>query len=312
MDTPRVLVVGSANLDYVIRVDAAPAPGETVIGEGFALYPGGKGANQALACSMAGCPTSFLGKLGTEPESEVLTKSLDEAGVDLAPVIRSDEPTGRAFIVVDQSGENRIVVASGANATLTPEELEERWLADRPPDAVLLQLEIPLGTVTKALDLARGCNAVTVLNPAPSRGPLPESLLAQVDYLVPNRTEAAAMLEQSINERSWVAGAPRRLAARVRRGAVLTLGAAGAMAATKDCEVWQEAPTVEAVDTTAAGDTFCGYLTAGLVQGIDLREAVRQAVYAASLACTRPGAQSSVPGREEVEEVMASERRRRV
>ncbi len=306
----RTLVVGSANLDYVIRVESAPGPGETIIGEAFAVYPGGKGANQALACARAGCPTSFLAKIGGEAEAQILLESLRNGGVDLGPVIRSEDPTGRAFIVVDESAENRIVVASGANATLSPSELGTRWPTTWTPDAVLLQLEVPLDAVSKALELARRDGALTVLNPAPTRGRLPAELLAMVDYLVPNRAEAAALLDLPSDDKTWVLQGPRQLAARVREGAVLTLGAAGAMAATRDDELWQEAPAVEAVDTTAAGDTFCGYLVAGLVQRLAFRAALRQAVYAASLACTRPGAQSSVPTRQEVEQFVRQQERR--
>jgi ribokinase len=305
-----VLVVGSANLDYVIRVNTAPGPGETVIGEGFAVYPGGKGANQALACARAGCLTSFLAKIGTEPEAEVLLGSLGDGGVDLGPIIRGVDPTGRAFIVVEGSGENRIVVASGANAMLTPEDIEQHWPAAPPPDAVLLQLEIPMESVAESLGLAEASDALTVLNPAPSRGPLPGGLLGLVDYIVPNRTEAAALLGRTAEVTDDPLRTARELARHTRRGAVITLGPDGAAVATKDGESWHKAPEVSAVDTTAAGDTFCGYLIAGLVNGLSPEEAVRRAVHAASLACTRPGAQSSVPRRDEVERLIGIQRGR--
>ncbi len=303
----RVLVVGSANLDYVIRVRTAPGPGETVIGEGFAVYPGGKGANQALACARAGCPISFLAKIGTEPESEILLQSLGDGGVGLGPVIRSADSTGRAFIVVDHSGENRIVVASGANATLTPEDVGQHWPTAPLPDAVLLQLEIPLESVTKSLELAEACGALTVLNPAPCGGPLPGELLGMVDYIVPNRTEAAALLGRSAAATEDPAQAARDLARQTRRGTVITLGAEGAVVVGRNDESWQQAPAIMAVDTTGAGDTFCGYFVAGLVSALSPEEAVRRAVYAASLACTKHGAQSSVPGRNEVDEFIGTQ-----
>jgi ribokinase len=306
-----VLVVGSANLDYVIRVKTAPGPGETVIGEGFAVYPGGKGANQALACARAGCPTSFLAKIGTEPETGILLESLGDGGVDLSPVVRGTDPTGRAFIVVDHSGENRIVVASGANATLTPEEVEQRWPTDASPEAVLLQLEIPMESVAKSLELAEASDALTVLNPAPSRGSLSGELLGMVDYIVPNRTEAAALLGRTTEVTADPLRTVRELARHTRRGAVITLGRDGAVVAAKGGELWHKAPEVGAVDTTAAGDTFCGYFVAGLVSGLLPEEAVRRAVYAASLACTRPGAQSSIPGRDGVDEIVRAKERRR-
>ncbi len=310
MSTPRVLVVGSANLDYVIRVRAAPEPGQTVIGEGFAVYPGGKGANQALACARAGCPASFLAKIGTESEAEILLESLGDAGVDLGPVMRGTGPTGRAFVVVDHLGENRIVVASGANATLTPKEVERRWPTDASPRAVLVQLEIPMESVATSLKLAEACGALTVLNPAPSRGPLPDGLLGLVDYVVPNRTEAAALLGGTVEVTDDPLRTVRELARHARRGAVVTLGPDGAVVATQDGELWHKAPEVSAVDTTAAGDTFCGYFVAGLVSGFPLEEAVLRAVHAASLACTRPGAQSSVPERDEVDAFIQRQRGR--
>ena len=283
-----VLVAGSANIDFVVRVPHIPAPGETVLGGDLSVVPGGKGANQAVACARAGgVETRFLAALGEDAQAALLIASLEEAGVGLH-VVRSHRPTGAALITVSDDAENAIAVASGANAALSPGDLPDlsdvAWL--------VLQLETPLPTVIAFAQAAKGAGVQVMLNAAPAQ-PLPPELLAAVDVLVVNEEELAAIVgrDGSIAE---------RLAATGVACSVATLGARGCCAVVEGGVMLQPAFAVEPVDTTAAGDTFCGALAAGLAAGAALPDALRRAAAAAALATTRAGAQTSVPTRAEV------------
>ena len=284
-----VLVAGSANLDFVVRAAHVPAPGETVLGRGFATFPGGKGANQAVACAKAGgAGTRMLLALGDDDFARPLEQSLREAGVELH-VVRSERPTGAAFICVADNAENAITVAPGANATLAPGHLPPLegagWL--------LLQLETPLETVLAYAMQARAAGVRVALNAAPAQA-LPGELLDALDLLIFKEGELAAL-----------AGSGGDVAVQLSRlrvpSVVVTLGARGCVARHEGELLEQPAFPVEAVDTTAAGDTFCGTLVAALNRSAPMRDALREAVAAAALACTRPGAQASIPARDEVE-----------
>jgi ribokinase len=290
--TGRVVVVGSANVDLVVAVPRHPAPGETVLGGDLRRTPGGKGANQAVAAARAGgADTVLVAALGHDEAAELLLTSLTAAGVRTEAVQRVDAPTGTALITVSPDGENAIVVAPGANALVDAAPALEHLAA---ADVVLAQLEIPLDVV-RAAAAARHPGALVVLNAAPSR-PLPDELWAQVDVLVVNEHEAADLAPGP--------GAPEAAAARLAQRVptvVVTLGAAGALVATADrWPVAVPAPRVDAVDTTGAGDTFCGVLAARLAAGDDVVDAVRRAGVAGALAVTRPGAQAAVPSAAEV------------
>lgn len=294
--TGVVLVAGSANLDLVVRAARVPAPGETLLGRDFARYPGGKGANQAVAAARAGgAPTRMLLALGDDANALPLEASLRDAGVDCT-LIRSTQPTGVALICVADDGENAIVVAAGANATLQAGDLP-------PLDGVgclLLQLESPLDAVTVWARAARAVGVRVVLNaaPAPTEG-LPDALLGAIDVLVVNEGELAAIAAQcgdgsdtSIAQRMEAIGVPC---------AVATLGALGACA--RDADGWHLQPgfAITPLDTTGAGDTFCGVLAACLARGEATDAALRRACAASALACTRLGAQGAVPGAAEVD-----------
>jgi ribokinase len=273
-----VLVLGSANADLVLRVAAIPGPGQTVLASGSDRVPGGKGANQAVAAARAGAATGFLGAVGDDDDGTLLRDALAGAGVGLELLRTGGAATGLAVVVVDDAGENSIVVAAGANAglgALRPAEL------DRVRDAAVLlaQLEVPVPTIVEAATASTG---TVVLNAAPSR-PLPDELWAAVDVLVVNEHEAADL------------GGRRELLRRVPR-VVVTLGAAGCAYLERDgTELRVPAPVVRAVDTTGAGDTFCGVLAAGLAAGDGIEQVLRRACAAASLAVQAPGAVPSIP-----------------
>ena len=294
-----VLVAGSANLDFVVRAAHIPGPGETVLGGDFKTYPGGKGANQAAACARAGgVVTHMLAALGTDAYALPIEDSLATAGVVLHAVRVADQATGTAFICVSDDGENAITVAPGANQALAPAHLTSTGL---PPLAgfshLLMPLETPLATVAAYAHAAKAQGVTVVLNAAPAQA-LPAELLADVDILIVNEGELATL-----------AGPTGDLDAQLARIAVptvvVTLGGRGCLARSGQQRLSQPAFAVTPVDTTGAGDTFCGALVAALSRGLTLAEALRQASAAAALACTKMGAQSSIPTAAEVADFLA-------
>ena len=289
-----VLVAGSANLDFVVRAAHVPAPGETVLGHGFSTFPGGKGANQAVACARAGgATTRMLLALGEDDFAMPIEASLRDAGVDLSIVRDPALPTGTAFICLADSAENAITVAPGANLALGEEHLP----ALDGVDWLLLQLETPLPTVTAYARRARLAGLKVALNAAPAQA-LPDALLALLDVLIVNEGELDV-----------VAGHPPDLATGVARVPVpcviVTLGARGCLARVNDTVLLQPGFRIDPIDTTAAGDTFCGALVAALADHEPMADALLAATAASALACTRLGAQSSIPNRAEVLALLA-------
>lgn len=278
-----VVVVGSGNLDLVSQVERIPAPGETVLSTGFATHAGGKGNNQATAAARAGADTTFVGAFGDDEPGTRLRAGLAADGVTL--LVRTvPEPTGTALIAVSATGENSIVVNPGANAALRDLTAEER-AAVAGAGIVLLQLEIPLETVVDAVHAATG---TVVLNAAPAH-PLPSAVLDEVDVLVVNEHEAALL------------GGPDHLLTTVP-ALVITLGADGALIRTRADSTHVLGLPVDVVDTTGAGDTFCGALAARLDEGAGLTEATRFATTAAALSVRRAGAVPAIPTREEIDD----------
>lgn len=307
MTSGRVVVVGSSNTDMVVRVPRLPAAGETVLGGAFAVLPGGKGANQAVAAARLGAQVTFVGCVGSDDLGDRALAGLAAEGLDTHWFFRSPEaPSGVALILVGPDGENQIAVAPGANALLTPAAVEAAAPAFERADVVLAQLEVPVDTVAAAVRLARACGKRVILNPAPAQ-PLPADLLARVDLLVPNETEAAQLAgagEARGIKDDRAAGAEdaaRALLAHGVGGVIVTLGSEGAVAVTPE-ECWRvPARRVRAVDSTAAGDAFCGALAAALAGGRDLRAAVEFGIAAAGISVSREGAQPSLPTLAEVE-----------
>lgn len=289
-----VVVVGSVNADLSARVARIPEPGETVLAAGFARSPGGKGGNQAVAAARAGgAEVAFVGAVGTDADGGWLADRLAASGVDVAGLARLEGPSGQALISVDAHGENAIVVIPGANGAFTALSPTQEALI-RGAAVVLAQLETPLETVTAAAHLARDHGVPFLLNAAPSR-PLPDQLLAAVDVLIVNEHEARDVAgTDDLDE------ALERLGGEVET-VVLTLGASGSRIVTRGEEPLEiPAVCVDAVDTTAAGDTYCGVLAAALARGAGYEEAATEAAAASALTVTRPGAQDSIPTRDEV------------
>jgi ribokinase len=297
----EIVVVGSLNEDTTLRVPRLPAPGETILGHGLFSDAGGKGANQAVAAARLGRSVAMIGRVGVDAAATRLVGSLEEAGVDTSGVVRSAETgTGAAIITVDEGGENTIVVIPGANANMTPGDVEE--FADLLASAslTLLQLEVPLDAVSRAADLSGG---TVILNPAPASA-LPDELLVRSDVLVPNETELALLtngpIPTSVDQAAALAEGVAGPGA-----VVVTLGSRGALVVADGDATLVSAPSVEAVDPTGAGDAFCAGLADALVRGTDLVDAARWAVRCGAAAVTRWGAQASLPTAGEVEAVPA-------
>jgi ribokinase len=293
-----VVVFGSINLDLVTRVARFPAPGETVGAASFATYPGGKGANQALAAARAGAQVRLYGTLGNDAFADAALALLAAGGVDLDGVKRAAAATGCATILVDAQGENCIAVASGANALADPEAVPDSMLGSG--TILVLQQEVAAEANAALIARARRRGARIVLNAAPAR-PLSLELLRQVDVLVVNETEAAALAAQH----GWPAAAHAFAAAAIAAAApsfvvVVTQGKDGAVAASGTETIRVHAPDVDVIDTTGAGDAFAGALAAAIDARASLEDALRAAVVAGSLACTAAGAQSALPRREAI------------
>lgn len=306
MNRGRLLVAGSLNMDFVVRVDALPASGQTVLGHSFVMVPGGKGANQACAAgklSAGRVPVQMAGRVGEDVFADQLRASLRANSVDDSTVSACQtDPTGTAFIWVDRQGQNSIVVASGANSRFIPADIpsleQTAWL--------LLQLESPLDTVAALLSLARKSGTHTMLDPAPAQ-PLSADLLANVDILTPNETEACQLVQKPA-ARVTLADAPVLAEALLTLGpkaVILKLGDQGCFYADAQQTLHSPAFAVQPVDTTAAGDTFNAALAVALTEGQPLPQALRFANAAAALSVTRAGAQSSIPTRPEVDALTA-------
>lgn len=298
-----VVVVGSANRDIVFTVGRIPQPGETLIAESADRYPGGKGLNQAVAAARAGAPTTFVAALGDDDDARVLSAVMADAAISRDLVRESALPTGQAFIVVDESGENTIVVASGANATLTALTVADET-AIAAANVLLMQLELPLRIVIDAAVLARRTGTTVILNAAPAQ-PLPPELLANLDYLIVNEHEACL-----IGDSNDLQTASALLAARVDR-LVVTLGAKGCILFDRGVEIARvPAHLVSAIDTTGAGDTWAGAFAAALAEGQGYPDSAAFASAAAALSVQTLGAVPSVPHRDAIDAELAAGPRR--
>jgi len=301
---PSIVLIGSSNTDMVVKSDRLPGPGETVTGGRFAMVPGGKGANQAVAAARLGADVTFVAKVGDDVFGHQAVEGYRRDGIRTDLILRDpDHATGVALILVDSSGENLISVASGANHALTPADVDAAAERIRAADLVMLQLEIPLKSVARAAAIAHQAGVPVMLDPAPAPGgPLAPALLSQVTYLTPNEGEAARLTGVEVTgERSaWDAAGHLLLAGAGQ--IIITMGPKGAFIAGPQVTTLLPAPKVEAVDSTAAGDAFNGGLAVALAGGAFIDEAVRQANLVAALSVTRLGAQTSLPTADELRE----------
>jgi ribokinase len=303
MSGPAILVVGSANVDLVVTADRLPRPGETILGDRFQTFSGGKGANQAVAAARAGGKVAMIARVGTDFYGERLLSELAATGVDTSRVGRVDEPSGVALIVTAANGENSIVVAPGANARVDAAVIESDMAGMKGLSHVLAQLETPLEGVIRAAGRARACGATFMLDPAPAR-PLPKELLELVDWITPNETEAGTLLGLESKTLAPLE-AVRALHALGPRNVILKMSSRGAVVLAEGAEpVHIQAVPVRAVDTTAAGDAFNGAFAVALSEGRNAVEAAEFAAAAAALSVTRRGAQQSMPLRGEIDAII--------
>jgi len=294
---PAITVIGSINMDLVVRTPRFPGPGETILGSDFLTVPGGKGANQAVAVARMGARTAMVGRVGGDAFGEQMLQALQSEGIDIGHVSTEREaPSGVALITVSDNGENNIIVVPGAYGRLSPQDVEDAEETIGSSNSIVFQLEIPLPTVMRAVDLAARRGVRVILNAAPAR-PIPPELLGKVDYLIVNELEAALLTGLAATQPEE---ASKALLAGGCANVVVTLGEAGALLATPEGIEVVPPFRVSAIDTTAAGDAFVGAFAVALAEGKSPAEAVRWGNAAGALAATRLGAQPSLPTRAEL------------
>lgn len=302
----NVLIIGSLNMDLVAQAERLPRAGETLLGQSFATVPGGKGANQAVAAARLGGQVAMIGCVGADAYGQALRQALVDEGIDCQGVREAEDvATGIAMIVVDASSQNAIVIVAGGNGQLESTDIERFDSLLQAADVVVCQLEIPYPVVAFALQRAHEAGKTVILNPAPVTGPLPSQWLGWIDYLIPNETEAQAMTGLAVNS---VAEAEQAASLLREAGAgkiIVTLGERGVLFADGVQSRHSPGRKVQAVDTTAAGDTFVGGFAAALARGLDESQAIAFGQAAAALSVTRAGAQPSIPTLAQVEQVLS-------
>jgi ribokinase len=299
---PRICVVGSSNIDLTFRTSRLPRPGETLTGQTFQLGFGGKGANQAVMAARLGARVSMVTRVGNDVFGEQTLHNYQQQGIDTTHVLRDKErPTGTAAILVEDSGQNCILIVPGANAALSPEDVRAAESVIRASSLVLCQLEVPLEATQGAFRVARSAGVRTILNPAPAI-PLPDELLRLTDICIPNESEAELLTGQRVMTPDEAKAAAAILQQRGAGTVLVTMGERGVVVVEDSWEHIPAAP-VRAVDASGAGDAFIGSLAVFLLEGMTLRQAARQANRVAALSVTRHGTQTSFPARMEIENV---------
>lgn len=297
----NVVVVGSLNMDLIVRAPRLPVGGETLAGHDFSTAPGGKGANQAVAAARLGARVAMVGCVGDDAYGSELRDGLLAEGIDCSAVeVAGGVPSGIASILVDDAGQNAIVIVAGGNGEMSPARVERHEALLANAEVVIVQLEVPAATVEATLSRAHALGRTVILNPAPAVGPLPAHWYGMVDYLIPNESEAALLTGLPVDSPETALQAAQRLLEAGARRVLITLGRQGVLYADAGRHLHVPVTPVVAVDTTAAGDTFVGGFAAGLAEGISLEAAIALGQQAAALAVTRPGAQPSIPYRHEL------------
>jgi ribokinase len=297
----RIVVIGSINTDMVVRSSQLPLPGQTVMGHSFMTTGGGKGANQAVAAARLGADVSLIARIGSDAFGEMSIESFKKENISTANIYTdSDAPSGVAFIVVDDRGENIIVVAPGANATLNAKDIQDAEDVIKTAGIVLFQLEIPMRTVAEGIRLAKKHNRMVMLNPAPA-APIPEEILHSVDIITPNQTEALTLTGIAVGDAVTAQQACDVLHGMGILTVIITMAEQGAYISSESYKgLIRGFNAGKVVDTVAAGDTFCGALAIAIAEGKSLQYAVQFANAAAALSVTKAGAQASIPEQAEV------------
>lgn len=304
MSSKKLIVLGSVNADHVLQVDGFPRPGETVTGHGYQVLPGGKGANQAVAAARLGADTGFIACVGSDDFGNRMIDAFEADGMDTRAVMAvPDMPTGIALIQVAAGGENSIAISAEANGCLTVDAIEPHLDFLRGAEVLLMQLESPMETIELAAREARAAGASVILNPAPAQE-LSDELLGNLSMITPNETEAeliSGVKVEDVRDAQMAAGV---LHTKGVETVIITLGSKGAFYSGPEGARMVTGFSVDATDTTAAGDTFNGALMAGLQEGKSMDESIRFAHAAAAISVTRLGAQTSIPSRAEVDEFL--------
>ena len=296
----KIVVLGSSNTDMTIKSERLPKPGETILGGEFVMGPGGKGANQAVAAKRLGGDVCFICKLGRDIFGDNAISGYEREGIDTSHILRSDKASGIALILVDAGAENCIAVAPGANGDLSPEDVDSVANVIKDAEYLILQLEIPVESVLKAAKIAHEAGVYVILNPAPAC-PLPEELFRYVSLVIPNQTEISLLTGVEIKDEKSLDEAIVRIKEMGVKDVIVTLGSKGSLVVSDGVKAFVPSQKVKAVDTTAAGDTFCGALCVGLCEGLGIKEAAAFATKASALTVQRMGAQASIPFRHEIE-----------
>lgn len=296
----KICVIGSLNMDLVVNVDNMPKKGQTLIGSDFKEVPGGKGANQAVAMARLGGDVTMIGKVGTDSFGQTLIDALKNDNVNTTYVHKEDGPTGVAMITVDKNAENSIVVAPGANFKVKENDIDKNIDAIKNSDIVVVQLETPLETIKYALKSAKKLGKYTILNPAPAVK-LEDSIIENVDLLTPNETELEILSGVSINCEDDILKAAQTMIEKGVKELIVTLGSKGSLYINKETSMFKKSYKVDAVDTTAAGDSYTGALSVAFSKGENIDVAMDFASRVGALCVTKEGAQSSLPTLEEVE-----------
>lgn len=301
-----IAILGIFVADLAFRASRQPAMGETLMGSGFKMGPGGKGSNQAVAAARAGGKVSFISRLGKDAFGDIAIATWKAEGIAPHVAIAPDEPTGAAYIFVsDATGENAIIVVPGAAGGLSPQDVEAERAAIEGAKVFVTQLEQPIEAARKGLEMARAAGAITVFNPAPA-APVPDDIYALCDYVIPNETEAAALTGLPVDTEVQARKAGDALLARGAKNALITLGARGALLHTAQASVLIPSFTAgKVVETAGAGDAFVGAFAAALAEGMAPQAAARFGCAAAGISVTRPGTAPAMPTREEIERLLS-------